>query len=58
MSDLFGNHIVGFPTRRLKCWPKLNEMREEKIESDFHHLESHNEEISQVSCRITGSLSL
>ena len=19
MSDLFGNHIVGFPTRRLKC---------------------------------------
>ena len=21
MSDLFGNHIVGFPTRRLICWP-------------------------------------
>ena len=21
MSDLFGNHIVGFPTRRLKCYP-------------------------------------
>ena len=20
MSDLFGNHIVGFPTRRLKSW--------------------------------------
>ena len=20
MSDLFGNHIVGFPTRRLKCY--------------------------------------
>ena len=20
MSDLFGNHIVGFPTRRLKLW--------------------------------------
>ena len=20
MSDLFGNHIVGFPTRRLKRW--------------------------------------
>ena len=20
MSDLFGNHIVGFPTRRLKCF--------------------------------------
>ena len=19
MSDLFGNHVVGFPTRRLKC---------------------------------------
>ena len=22
MSDLFGNHIVGFPTRRLKCLDK------------------------------------
>ena len=21
MSDLFGNHIVGFPTRQLKCLP-------------------------------------
>ena len=23
MSDLFGNHIVGFPTRRLKCGTSL-----------------------------------
>ena len=23
MSDLFGNHIVGFPTRRLIYWPYL-----------------------------------
>ena len=24
MSDLFGNHIVGFPTRRLKCCINLH----------------------------------
>ena len=23
MSDLVGNHIIGFPTRRLKCLPLL-----------------------------------
>ena len=24
MSDLFGNHIVGFPTRRLICYRKCD----------------------------------
>ena len=33
-------------------------MSEEKIESDFHHLEDYSEEISQVSCRIIGPLGL
>ena len=23
MSDLFGNHIVGFPTRRLNCYNSI-----------------------------------
>ena len=27
MSDLVGNHIVGFPTRRLKCLSKQNSSR-------------------------------
>ena len=31
VSDLFGNHIVGFPTRRLKCQVSLDKRKEEKM---------------------------
>ena len=32
MSDLFGNHIVGFPTRRLKKKKKKKEKKKKKAE--------------------------
>ena len=37
VSDLFGNHIVGFPTRRLK-WRVRNDWEPAQAELNFHHI--------------------
>ena len=43
MADLFGNHIVGFPTRRLRCmkfWIK--------VEEEMYYLCSENKGADQL----------
>ena len=39
MSDLFGNHIVGFPTRWLKCLITLSYMTTQNMYSYIYHLQ-------------------
>ena len=48
MSDLFGNHIVGFPTRRLKCYssdPRSRITRSNsvsEVDNDAYYVCTHN----------------
>ena len=53
MSDLFGNHIVGFPTRRLNYFEPRHEksgflpMRKQRRSSSVHEMSFQNEPLRE-----------
>ena len=57
MSDLFGNHIVGFPTRRLKCLVK-EKTKYQKQSRDYYKSRVNLETTTRVHLQRLTSLTL